>query len=179
VLAAQPRRRAGLQLWAGLRLLASLRELRLERQGGAGLPTNALACRELQGLTLLGCEANDWPASPYHYSELGMPRGRGRGRQRRSASARMRNMSSAAGAPTADAPTLPHALLLQSAAGEGGCVGHLASLHLDSLRLAAPIPSGLWKHLAPGLTALTWRGLTNSPPPGVHLPGFDHMQARH
>ena len=69
MLAAQPRRRAGIQLWVGLRHLASLRELRLERQVGAGLPANALACRQLQGLTLLGCEARDWPTAPYSYSE--------------------------------------------------------------------------------------------------------------
>ncbi|PSC69897.1 Kazal-type serine protease inhibitor domain-containing [Micractinium conductrix] len=111
VLAAQPRRRAGIQLWVGLRHLASLRELRLERQVGAGLPANALACRQLQGLTLLGCEARDWPTAPYSYT------------------------------------------------GEGGCVGSLASLHLESLRLAAPIPFALWKLLAPGLMALTWRSV--------------------
>ncbi len=69
VLAAQPRRRAGVQLWQGLQHLASLQLLRLERQAGAGMPANALACRRLRGLTLIACEAGEWPAAPYQLSE--------------------------------------------------------------------------------------------------------------
>jgi len=71
VLAAHPRRRAGIQLWQGLRHLTSLRGLRLERQAGAGMPANALACRGLRGLTLIECEARDWPSAPYTLSEWG------------------------------------------------------------------------------------------------------------
>ena len=69
VLAAQPRRRAGIQLWEGLRHLASLRELFLENQSGAGMPGNALACTGLLGLTLLSCAVQDWPALPRRYGE--------------------------------------------------------------------------------------------------------------
>ncbi|KAL4428492.1 hypothetical protein ABPG75_002581 [Micractinium tetrahymenae] len=134
VLAAQPRRRAGVQLWQGLRHLASLRELRLERQAGAGMPANALACRRLQGLTLVGCEAGEWPASPYQLT------------------------------------------------GEGGCLGSLASLHLESLHLPAPVPAALWRHLSAGLTSLTWRCLLHSVPQvELLMPGEGphiHMQAR-
>ncbi|EFN55411.1 hypothetical protein CHLNCDRAFT_134537 [Chlorella variabilis] len=68
VLAAQPRRRAGIQLWEGLRHLASLRELFLENQSGAGMPGNALACTGLLGLTLLSCAVQDWPALPRRYA---------------------------------------------------------------------------------------------------------------
>lgn len=70
VLAARPRRRAGITLWEGLRRLASLRELRLEHQAGGGMPANALACAGLQGLTLLAAAADDWPAADLlRYSE--------------------------------------------------------------------------------------------------------------
>jgi hypothetical protein len=69
VLAARPRRRAGIQLWQGLRHLASLRELRLEHQNGAGMPANALACTGLRGLTLLSSSANDWPLALQQLSE--------------------------------------------------------------------------------------------------------------
>lgn len=71
LLAARPRRRAGITLWEGLRHLSSLQQLRLEHQGGGGMPANALACRGLQGLTLIACAAEDWPATALHrYSEL-------------------------------------------------------------------------------------------------------------
>ena len=69
VLAARPRRRAGIQLWQGLRHLASLRELRLEHQSGAGMPANALACTGLRGLTLLSSSAKDWPLALHQLSE--------------------------------------------------------------------------------------------------------------
>ena len=69
VLAARPRRRAGIQLWQGLRHLASLQELRLEHQSGAGMPANALACTGLRGLTLLATAAVDWPLAPHQLSE--------------------------------------------------------------------------------------------------------------
>ena len=71
LLAARPRRRAGITLWQGLRHLASLKELLVENQGGGGMPGNALACSSLRGLTLLCAAAEDWPESLLHrYSEL-------------------------------------------------------------------------------------------------------------
>lgn len=71
LLAARPRRRAGITLWQGVRHLASLRQLRLENQGGGAMPINALACSSLQGLTLLCAAAEDWPSSLLHrYCEL-------------------------------------------------------------------------------------------------------------
>ena len=70
LLAARPRRRAGITLWQGLRHLASLKELVVENQGGGGMPGNALACSSLRGLTLLCAAAEDWPESLLHrYSE--------------------------------------------------------------------------------------------------------------
>ncbi|KAL4858951.1 Volume-regulated anion channel subunit [Chlorella vulgaris] len=63
VLAAQPRRRAGIQLWQGLRHLPSLQELRLENQTGVGMPENALACSGLTRLSLVSCQLNTWPLS--------------------------------------------------------------------------------------------------------------------
>ena len=56
----------------------------------------------------------------------------------------------------APAATLCHPLL---SAGEGGCLRSLQSLHLESLKLAQPIPPVIWCNLAPGLTSLTWRDL--------------------
>lgn len=66
LLAARPRRRAGITLWQGLRHLASLKELVVENQGGGGMPGNALACSSLRGLTLLCAAAEDWPESLLH-----------------------------------------------------------------------------------------------------------------
>lgn len=59
-------------------------------------------------------------------------------------------------APPSDL-ALPAASL--PAAGEGGCLGRLASLHLEDLRLTERIPDALWLQLAPALTALTWRDI--------------------
>jgi hypothetical protein len=71
LLAARPRRRAGITLWQGLRHLTSLRELRFENQGGGGMPTSALACSSLRSLTLMCAAAEDWPETMLQrYSEL-------------------------------------------------------------------------------------------------------------
>lgn len=35
------------------------------------MPANALACRGLRGLTLVACEAGDWPTAPHLLGELG------------------------------------------------------------------------------------------------------------
>lgn len=66
LLAARPRRRAGITLWQGLRHLACLRELRIESQGGADLPACALACGGLTALSLVACSADDWPVAGLH-----------------------------------------------------------------------------------------------------------------
>lgn len=70
VLAAQPRRRAGIQLWQGLRHLPSLQELRLENQTGVGMPENALACSGLTRLSLISCQLNTWPLSLQSHGDI-------------------------------------------------------------------------------------------------------------
>lgn len=66
LIAARPRRRAGLPLWEGLRHLASLRELRIESQGGGDLPASVLACSGLTALSLITCDAANWPVAGLH-----------------------------------------------------------------------------------------------------------------
>lgn len=66
VIAARPRRRAGITLWEGLRHLGSLRELRIESQGGGDLPASVLACSGLTALSLIACDAENWPVAGLH-----------------------------------------------------------------------------------------------------------------
>ena len=68
-------------------------------------------------------------------------------------------------------------LLFFLAAGEGGCVGRLECLHLASLRLSQPVLSTTWRHLAPGLTALTWLNLTRLNDGEEFLHGHELFQA--
>lgn len=81
--------------------------------------------------------------------------------------------------PPTHPPTSPPS---PAAAGEGGCLGRLASLHLESLHLLAPVPAPLWRHLAAGLTSLTWRSVLHGVPQvELLLPGEGpqiHMQVR-
>ena len=54
---------------------------------------------------------------------------------------------------------------IASSLAAGAVCTTLLLLHLQSLTLAEPIPPATWRHLT-ALTALTFRDVTEIPPPG-------------